>query len=185
MASNTSGTNPMSRMQSKTDTKVNEAEVPTIEENIPVENSTAKVADATLPTPANDIKDEELIKDLDLSEFLFTGILEHTFDIVKGLKVTFKLMAGDDLSDLHKILWDMLNEPVSTTMVQLAHSKEILARAISKYGKVDLSDKPLEERKKFVGNSIPGVLIPILSRKYSIFEMSADKLFRDADLLKN
>ncbi len=128
---------------------------------------------------------EEALLELDLQNFFFSGRIEHTFDLKGGFKVTMKLLSSEELEETHKILWNLIQKEISTDMVTAAHTIEVLARTITKYGKVSLEDKKIEDKLSFVRANVPGVLLSILIKKYNLLERSADAAFSDKENLKN
>ncbi len=159
-----------------------------VEKSIDVEKGAEihgeEATNADLPPIAKPVPEVELLKDLDMDQFYFTGKIEHTFKIGK-LEVVFGLLDAEELEATNKILWELASESSSTDMLLLSHSIEILGRTIIKYGKKVISSMSSEDRIAFVRKNIPGVLIPILIRKYAILEASATAAFEDDDLLKN
>lgn len=170
---------PTSRMK-KGNLKSNED---TIDKEIKKEKSeeTSKLEtsiEEVIPTESEDmgtknrIPKEDLISsdELDLQQFYFTGKLEHTFKL-RNFEVTLRLLDTREVEETNEILWNLMAKEISMDMVTLTHSTEVLGRAIVKYGKVDLSSKSQEERLEFI-RTIPGVLIPIIAKKYTILEES-------------
>lgn len=184
--------NPLSRMpyvpgtpKTPENQAIQEPEEPAAD----IPESEKRIADAVLKESKSseskeDIKSEELLKDLDFDRFYLTGKLDYTFQLHKHLKVKMRLLKADELVATHDFLWKSTEGNNSATVVMLNHSILILSYAMLSYGDTDLSKLTYEERRAFV-ESLPGMIIPVLSRKYSILEASVNSFFTDAEKVKN
>lgn len=174
---------PMTRM--KLGTAKDTVQETKIEDAPEVEEVIATVESKDVEETKAKFEDSELIKDLNLEQFYFTGILEHTFN-VKKLSFNLRLMKSEELEETNRILWDLAAEKISLEMIMFSHAIEVIGRTLTKYGKIDLSSMSTEERVKFVRANIPGIVIPKIARMYDLLEASANKVFsEDSDELKN
>lgn len=147
-----------------------------------------KMADPTpekkMQSPKDEIKDEELLKDLDLEKFYLTGKMTYAFKMFDKLSVTFRLLTSEEVLETNNNFFRLSNEDRSFNAVMLEHTMNILAKSLVRYGDTALEAKSEEERLKFI-HSLPGILIPKLMYKYNVFEKSVDKALSDGTTLKN
>ena len=131
-----------------------------------------KIEEQTL---SSRFKDEDLIKDLDMDEFFFTGIISYSFKLGRN-EVKMKVLSSKELQETQAYLWKLRTEDISGIEAQLKYTVAILVRAITMYGKQDLSKKTLEEKEAFI-NELPSMIIPVLYDDYVLLEASAAKKF--------
>ena len=120
-------------------------------------------------------KDEDLIKDLDMDEFFFTGVISYAFKLGRN-EVKMKILSSKELQEAQSYLWKLRNDDISAVEAQLKYTVAILVRAITNYNKQDLSKKTLEEKEAFI-NELPSMVIPVLYDDYTLLEASASKMF--------
>lgn len=126
----------------------------------------------------------EVIKDLDLESFFFTGEIRHTFKFGK-FQVEMRLLQGDETTSLHEMLWKLVDKNVSAPEAAMRQMIETVAMSILKYGPNDLSNKSVAEKKEFVGK-LPGVITKKLMDCFTQLEYSANKLLEEnGSVLKN
>ena len=125
--------------------------------------------------PLSKFKDEDLIKDLDMDEFFFTGVISYNFKLGRN-EVKMKILSSKELQETQSYLWKLRNDDISAIEAQLKYTVAILARAITNYNKQDLSKKTLEEKEAFI-NELPSMVIPVLYDDYTLLEASASKKF--------
>lgn len=126
-------------------------------------------------SPVSRFKDEDLIKDLDMDEFFFTGTISYTFKLGKT-EVKMKILSSKELQETQSYLWKLRNDDISAIEAQLKYTVAILVRAITVYNKQDLTKKTLEEKEAFI-NELPSMVIPVLYDNYLLLEASAAKKF--------
>jgi len=182
---------PTSRMTLGTIPKIPE-NVDSIVSNTPEASANAELPATDVASPAQDeglkeytAKKEALKASVDLNEFYFTGKVTHTFKLKKDFEFALMLMDSGALEDVHTKLWELVKNPISDDCVNMAHSKNVLARSLVKYGKKDMSNMSVEDRMTFINSSIPGILIPILMDKYALLEVAVTELFKDDTTIKN
>lgn len=183
--------NPTSRMQTIKPVKITEEDKGVLftgnggeKPEVSIESPKVDEGVSTLPKVDDQAIPPEELVELDMQTFYFTGKLSHEFKIAE-LKVTLKLLSSNELSDTHKILWDLLKSESSTDMVNVEHAIAVMSRMLMKYGKMDLESKTVDERNAIIRDVVPGILIPKIMKKYSILEKSAEAAFADKDSLKN
>lgn len=126
----------------------------------------------------------EVIKDLDLESFFFTGEIRHTFKFGK-FQVEMRLLQGDETTSLHEMLWKLVDKNVSAPEAAMRQMIETVAMSLLKYGPTDLSNKSAAEKKEFVGK-LPGVITKKLMDCFTQLEYSANKLLEEnGTVLKN
>lgn len=151
------------------------------------EEEEIKIKERSLVTP-DPIEENSpqinVIEDLDLESFFFTGEIQHKFNFGK-FSITLRLLKGDETTQLHEMLWKLVEKNVSAPEAAMRQMIETVSMALIKYGPNDFSDKDLEEKKEFVGK-LPGVVIKKLMDCFTQLEYSANKLLEeDNALLKN
>ena len=120
-------------------------------------------------------KNEDLIKDLDMDEFFFTGVISYTFKLGRN-EVKMKILSSKELQETQAYLWQLRNDDICAVEAQLKYTVAILARAVTTYNKQDLTKKTLDEKIAFI-NELPSMIIPVLYDDYSLLEASASKKF--------
>lgn len=177
--------NPTGRMQTSIhkDKKEEAKDTPVMDAGTLSDKSEVEVKEQT--GLEEKVAPEDQLLDLDLQSFFFSGKIEHTFELKGGFKVTMRLLSSEELEATHKALWELIQKEISTDMVTTAHTIEVLARTITKYGKASLEDKKIEDKLSFIRDNVPGVLLSILIQKYNLLERSADAAFSDKENLKN
>lgn len=125
----------------------------------------------------------EIIEDLNMDSFFFTGVVEHSFRQGK-LSFSMKVLNTKESEEAHRFLWQLTEQSISTNTARAAYSIFVLSRALTKFGDRSLADKSPEEIEAFV-KSLPNVVIPLLNKKYESLEYTAAKFFEDENNLKN
>ena len=166
----------------QTPPKAEDAKIPPQEAPEPKVDEFPEISEVPDKEPV--VAEDELIKDLNLEKFYLQGRMDHEFKLPGNLTVKLRLLEGEELLETNKFLWECTQQNKSTTMVMLEHSMMVIARSILRYGDTDLAKAPLAEREKFV-HSLPSVMIPVLSRKYTVLEASVNRFFADAEKVKN
>jgi hypothetical protein len=154
------------------------------------ESSAEEVVNVVLPGSDEAKREYEsrkkaLSASIKLEEFYFTGKITHEFTLKGDFKYSLEIMDSGSLETVHKLLWDLLKEHTSDDCISMAHSKNVLARSLVKYGKKDLSSESVENRLEFINKHVPGIIIPVLMDKYSLLEVVVSELFKDENTLKN
>jgi hypothetical protein len=161
---------------------------PIAEEELPVEDMTTPEEPA--PEVAEGLQDagkvpeEELVTDIDLEAFFLTGSISWGFKLSDKFPVKFKMLSSDELMDMQLFLYKASKEEKSVNCVMLEQSQRILALALTQYGDTPMAKMKFEEKFDIV-KKIPSVLVPILAKKYSIFENSVNKMLSSSAHLKN
>ena len=153
------------------------------EEQVVEEVPTDENAPPAIDENTRSIKDEELITDLDLENFYMTGEIFYEFKLNEKLPVKFKMIDSKTLMEMNDFLFSCYKAERAVKSVILEHSMKILAKAMVRYGQTNLESLSEAKRLEFV-ERLPSMVLPVLARKYSIFEASVDKKLT-AENLKN
>jgi len=159
----------------KADTKITAGVIEEVNEQLDKDIAEAEEVEKNEEQPVMRFKDEDLIKDLDMDEFFFTGTISYTFKLGRS-EVKMKILSSKELQETQSYLWKLRNDDISAVEAQLKYTVAILARAISVYNKQDLTKKTLEEKEAFI-NELPSMVIPVLYDNYTLLEASAAKKF--------
>lgn len=151
-----------------------------VEETIAEEVSAGSAA--TVGT--EEIAEEELLKDLDLEKFYLTGRVEYEFKLNGKMPIKFRMLSSEELVKVNQFLFNCSKEDIAMSVVMTEHSINIMKDALLVYGETQLASLSEEKRVEFV-RSIPSIILPLLTRKYSVFESSVGKLLSDGEQLKN
>lgn len=157
--------------------RATEEDVKEINEQIDTEIKEAEEEKKAEIKPAQAFPDEKLLKDIDMEEFFFNGLISYTFKMGR-IDIKMKVLTSQELQEVQSYLWKLRNDDISAIEAQLKYTVAILSRAILMYGKQDLKDMKLEEKETFI-NAMPSMLIPVLYDKYLLLEASASKAFEN------
>ena len=176
MAMKSSSFKPVRSTEADKETKISAGVVEEVNEQLDKEIEAAEEIEEKTEQPLPPrFKDEDLIKDLDMDEFFFTGTISYTFKLGRS-EVKMKILSSKELQETQAYLWKLRNDDISAMEAQLKYTVAILARAISVYNKQDLTKKTLEEKEAFI-NELPSMVIPVLYDDYTLLEASATKKF--------
>lgn len=159
----------------KADTKITAGVIEDVNEQLDKDIKEAEENEKAEQQLPPRFKDEDLIKDLDMDEFFFTGTISYTFNLGRS-EIKMKILSSKELQETQSYLWKLRNDDISAVEAQLKYTVAILARAISVYNKQDLTKKTLEEKEAFI-NELPSMVIPVLYDNYTLLEASAAKKF--------
>lgn len=142
-------------------------------------------------TPANDkapaAEPPELI-DIDLSEFIFTGIIKHTFSYKIGkhqLDVVLRLMTTREQNDYYREEWNLREDNISVRIANTELSTAIISRALVSYGPEEFTGSSDAEKREFVETRIPSFILADLVKKYLSLEYSAASSINSENIRKN
>ena len=185
---------PNARMkikQPKTPSKVSDAEIPF---SVPIVQPAPNITEGILEADPNvrdlppgepgEVQPSEILTDVDFEKFYLNGTVEYTFLLNKTLPVVLRLLTSSELLEVNEFLWKSTKEDRSVNVVMLEYSILLLSHCTVKYGEKKLHALPLAEREKFF-RSISGLIINVLSRKYTILEESVTRYFSDTENIKN
>jgi hypothetical protein len=147
----------------------------------------AKTTQADAPVDTDKAQgpvEPELLTDMDLEDFFLTGKLEYTFKMGGKVPIKFRTLSSAELMSANQFLFDNSQSSRSYNVVMAEHSALVLSHCLLQYGQTDLTNKPIEEKEKFV-KGLPSPVMHKLAQKYSQFEATAVKLVNDADKIKN
>lgn len=129
----------------------------------------------------------ELI-DIDLSEFIFTGIIKHTFSYKIGkhqLDVVLRLMTTREQNDYYREEWNLREDNISVRTANTELSTAIISRALVSYGPEEFTDSSDAEKREFVETRIPSFILADLVKKYLSLEYSAASSINSENIRKN
>lgn len=152
----------------------------------------ANAATPTAETPANaetptNAATPELI-DIDLSEFIFTGTIKHTFSYKIGkhqLDVVLRLMTTREQNDYYREEWNLREDDISVRTANTELSTAIISRALVSYGPEEFTDSSDAEKREFVETRIPSFILADLVKKYLSLEYSAASSINSENIRKN
>lgn len=129
----------------------------------------------------------ELI-DIDLSEFIFTGIIKHTFSYKIGkhqLDVVLRLMTTREQNDYYREEWNLREDNISVRTANTELSTAIISRALVSYGPEEFTGSSDAEKREFVETRIPSFILADLVKKYLSLEYSAASSINSENIRKN
>ena len=186
MAMKSSSFKPVRAVEETLKTVENEDTIKEVNEQLDKDIEKAEEAEKKVEESSiSKFKEEDLIKDLDMDEFFFTGVISYNFKLGRN-EVKMKILSSKELQETQSYLWKLRNDDISAVEAQLKYTVAVLVRAITNYNKQDLTKKTLEEKEAFI-NELPSMLIPVLYDDYTLLEASASKMFEKggAGELKN
>lgn len=146
----------------------------------PAAETAANAKPPTAETP-------ELI-DIDLSEFIFTGIIKHTFSYKIGkhqLDVVLRLMTTREQNDYYREEWNLREDNISVRTANTELSTAIISRARVSYGPEEFTGSSDAEKREFVETRIPSFILADLVKKYLSLEYSAASSINSENIRKN
>ncbi|NCU30702.1 hypothetical protein EOM57_02765 [Candidatus Saccharibacteria bacterium] len=148
-----------------------------------VQPAVETAANATAPAA----EPPELI-DIDLSEFIFTGIIKHTFSYKIGkhqLDVVLRLMTTREQNDYYREEWNLREDNISVRTANTELSTAIISRALVSYGPEEFTGSSDAEKREFVETRIPSFILADLVKKYLSLEYSAASSINSENIRKN
>ena len=145
---------------------------------------TVEAARELPPGEPGEVQPNEILTDVDFEKFYLEGTVEYTFFLNKSFPVVLRLLTANELLEVNEFLWASTKEDKSVNVVMLEYAIKLLSRCAVKYGDKKLYELPIEGREKFF-NGISGMIVNVLSRKYTILEESVTRYFASAENVKN